>query len=398
MIRTALLALALFAAPTTASAAEFLTLGADGPSGAASISSDGRFVAFASEAGNLVPGDTNGASDVFVRDRLTGITTRISGGSGPSGAPSISGDGRIVAFVSRAPDLVPGDRNGRGIDVYVHDRVTGRTRRLTPAAGLYQSFDPSVCAEGRHVAFSAERVQPGEEPGDLVEAGPRRVYAAVLSTGRIGRVSVSSKERLAKGESGAPSISADGRYVAFESGAANLVRGDRNGKLDAFVRDRRRGTTVRASVSSREHGASDSSFEPALSADGRHVAFTSRARDLAPHDDDRATDIYVRDLRRGTTRRVSRGSAGASLTGWATAPSISADGDLVAFQLSPTDLVEQGDGPVGRVMVRKRMSRATWAADAPRSGFPALSADGRIVAFTAAAGDRPQVFADGPLR
>jgi len=294
--------------------------GADVASGAASVSADGRYVAFASEASTLVPGDVNGASDVFVRDRLTGTTTRVSGGSGPSGSPSISGDGRIVAFASRAPDLVPGDVNGRGLDVYLHDRATGVTHRLTPGAGLYESFDPSVSAEGGHVALAAERVQPGEEDGDLVEAGPRRVYVAVRSSGAVGRVSVSSQERPAKGESGAPSISADGRFVAFESGASNLVRGDRNRKGDVFVRDRRRGTTMRASVTSREHGASDSSYEPAMAAGGGHVAFPSRARDL------------------------------------------------------------------------------TWVPEAGRSGFPALSGDGRMVAFTSARTGRAEVYTDGPPR
>jgi Tol biopolymer transport system component len=235
---------------------------------------------------------------------------------------------------------------------------------------------------------------------------------AVLESGAVGRVSVSSRERLARGESGAPSISADGRHVAFESGAANLVAGDRNRRQDVFVRDRRRGTTVRASVSSRGRGSAENSFEPAISDRGRHVAFTSRARNLAPGDDDRATDVYVRDLLRRHTRRVSRGSAGQSLTGWATAPSISADGDLVAFQLSRTDLVEQGDGPVGRVMVRERSGRATatpgrtTGEPGRRSGFPALSADGRYVAFTSADPDYapgdlnggPDVFVNGPLR
>jgi len=402
---------------SAAAAVEPVTPGADGPSGAAAASSTGRYVAFASEAANLVPGDTNGSPDVFVRDRVTGVTERVSvaagGGqaNGTSGAPSISGDGRIVAFASRATNLGGADANGAGLDVFVHDRLTGRTTRLHAPGGLSQAFDPDVAAGGRHVAFSAERVTRNEE-GDLQEAGPRRVYVAVLTSGAVSRVSVSSRERPAEGESGAASISADGRYVAFDSTAANLVAGDRNRRQDVFVRDRRRGTTVRASISSRGRGASDNSYEPALSDDGRHVAFTSRARDLAPRDEDRATDIYVRDLDRRHTRRVSRGSAGRSLTGWATAPSISADGDLVAFQLSRTDLVEQGSGPVGEVLVRKRSARATVApprlAGGPgrRSGFPALSADGRFVAFTSAdadfaAGDvngSADVFVAGPLR
>jgi Tol biopolymer transport system component len=420
--------MALGLVPATASAE--VTRVSVGPGGqqataesaAPATTADGRFVAFASHAPDLVPGDTNGVADVFVRDRTAGTTSRVSvatGGAqagGISGAPSISADGRIVAFVSRAPDLTAGDPNGGGIDVFVHDRRTGRTMRLSPrreaaAQRGWISFDPAVSPDGGHVAFSAERVEAGDD-GELHEAGPRRVYVFTLHTGAISRISVSSREQAAKGESGAAAISDGGRYVAFESTAANLVPGDTNDKQDIFVRDRRRGETQRATLSSSERQARHSSFEPAISATGRHVAFTTRARDLAPGDLDRATDIYVRDRRKGTIRRVSRGSAGVSMTGWATAPSISSDGDLVAFQLSATDLVADGDGPVGRVYVRKRSHRATWEAGtlagtpAERSGFPALSADGRVVAFVSAdanlvAGDtngRPDVFTAGPLR
>jgi Tol biopolymer transport system component len=423
-----LVTIALGLVPAAASAqASRVSVGAGGEqatgeSGAAAPSADGRFVAFASDAPDLVPGDTNGVADVFVRDRVTGTTWRVSvttGGAqagGISGAPSISASGRIVAFVSRAQDLVPGDPNGAGIDVFVHDRQTGRTTRLsarreTAAQRAWISFDPAVSGNGAHVAFSAERLAAGDD-GEMHEAGPRRVYVHALHGGAISRVSVSSRERAAKGESGAPAISDDARYVAFESTAANLVPGDTNGKQDIFVRDRRRGTTQRASLSSSERQARYPSYEPAISATGRHVAFTTRAHNLAAGDLDGATDIYVRDRRKGTIRRASRGSAGASMTGWATAPSISADGDLVAFQLSATDLVADGDGPVGRVYVRKRSNRATWeartlaGAPAERSGFPALSADGRVVAFTSGATDlvagdtngRPDVFAAGPLR
>jgi Tol biopolymer transport system component len=324
---------------------------------------------------------------VFVRDLETGETSRVSvadggaEGAGISAAPSLSGDGRLVAFVSRAPNLVANDPNGTGLDVFVRDRADGRTVRLSPRrAGLWISFDPVVSRDGRFVAFAAERMTQGDD-GELHEDGPRRVFVRALRTGIVEAVAVSSRERAARGESGEPSISADGRFVAFTSSAANLVRGDTRGKQDVFVRDRRRGTTTRVSIGSSGRQGGFPSFEPAISASGRFVAFSTRSHNLERGDRDGATDIYVRDRRRGTTRRVSRG-----VTGWATAPAISGDGRLVAYQLSPTDLVADGEGPFGRVIVRDRRApeNHTPADGSARSGSPALASGGSLLAFTSA--------------
>ena len=170
------------------------------PAPNSAISGDGRFVAFVSAATNLVTGDNNNAADIFVRDRQAGTTTRVSvtstGGqaNGASSDPAISADGRYVAFVSRATNLVAGDTNGVR-DVFVHDRQTGATTRI----------------------------------------------------------SVNSSENQGNAESLAPSLSADGRYVAFASSASNLVTGDTNSTSDVFVRDRQAGTTTRVSVEQLRH-------------------------------------------------------------------------------------------------------------------------------------------------
>jgi WD40-like Beta Propeller Repeat len=210
-------------------------------SSVSSISGDGRYVAFYSNASNLVRGDTNNKYDAFVHDRRTGKTSRVSVRSngnqanGQTWSAEISGNGRYVAFYSRASNLVRGDTND-GADAFVHDRQTKATRR----------------------------------------------------------VSVNSNENQGNRASYFPSISKDGRYVAFFSGASNLVRGDTNSRFDVFVRDRQTGTTRRVSVSSNGDQGNRVSGWPAISADARHVAFQSNASNLVPGDTNNTYDLFVR--------------------------------------------------------------------------------------------------------
>jgi Tol biopolymer transport system component len=206
-----------------------------------SISADGRFVAFHSDASNLVAGDGNGTSDVFVRDRATGKTRRVSvssagaEGNGDSYASSISADGRFVAFHSNASNLVAGDGNGTS-DIFVHDRATGKTRRVSVssagAQGNGASYNPSISADGRFVAFHSNASNLVAGDGN----GTTDVFVHDRATGKTRRVSVSSAGAEGNGASYNPSISADGRFVAFESSASNLVAGDGNGTSDIFVR------------------------------------------------------------------------------------------------------------------------------------------------------------------
>jgi Tol biopolymer transport system component len=229
------------------------------------ISGNGRWVVFGGYASNLVANDTNALRDVFVRDREAGTTERVSVDSSGGQANdfswnfefAISADGRCVAFVSYASNLVQGDTN-QDEDVFVHDRATGITERV------------SVDSSGGQ-ANGGNRYVPG---------------------------------------SSQPSISADGQIVAFTSFADNLVPGDANGVSDVFVHDRSSGVTERVSVDSSGAEANGASDGPAISANGRFVAFTSAADDLVAGDTNQTYDVFVHDRATGTTERVSVDSLG----------------------------------------------------------------------------------------
>jgi Tol biopolymer transport system component len=286
-----------------------VTVAADGTwteegGGCGSISADGRYVAFWSYASNLVPGDTNGYPDVFVRDQQAGQTTRVSVSSAGtqansnSGSGSISADGRYVAFDSDASNLVPGDTNGMW-DVFVHDRQTGQTTRVSLASdgtqGNSGSRGPSISADGRYVAFwsYASNLVPGDTNGK------RDVFVHDRQTGQTTRFSVASDGTQGNGDSRGPSISADGRYLAFTSEASTLVPGDTSGGWDVFLHDRQTGQTTRVSVASDgTQGNGDSGFYGApssISADGRYVAFVSYASNLVPGDTNGCEDVFVHD-------------------------------------------------------------------------------------------------------
>jgi Tol biopolymer transport system component len=292
-------------------------------------------VAFVSEATDLVPGDTNGVNDVFVLDVQKGIRTRVSVDSAgnqanaatPLPEPAISGDSRFVAFVSNATNLVAGDSNNVA-DIFVHDRQTGATTRVSVNSSGGQanggSSDPVISPDGRYVAFVSNA-------GNLVIGdtnGKSDVFVHDRQTGVTARVSVNSSEEQGNAESINPSISADGRYVAFGSSASNLVTGDTNGVSDVFVRDRQTGATTRVSMNNTGTQGKNSSGQPSLSADGRYVAFTSEAGNLVPGDSNGTADVFVHDRQAEKTTRV--GVDGDS-------PSISGDGRFVAFRSYPLD-------------------------------------------------------------
>jgi Tol biopolymer transport system component len=287
------------------------------------LSADGRYVVFQSQAANLVADDTNGRLDVFVHDRETHQTTRVSVASngsqsnGDSFQPRVSPDGRFVAFTSQASNLVAGDTNGWP-DVFIHDRETGQTVRA------------SISSDGTQGDQASSFATP----------------------------------------------SADGRYVAFLSSASNLVPDDTNGVDDVFVRDLQTGQTARVSVSSTGAQANDRSVEPAMSADGRYVAFTSFASNLTTGDSSPNGGVFVHDRQSGETTRVS---AGLQVSG--TGPSLSADGRFVAFALSGND-----------VFVVDRLTGQTQpiAVGSSSSLRPQLSADGRFVSFSSSANLVPE--------
>ncbi len=363
----------------------------------ASISANGRYVAYSTEATDIVLDDNNNTWDVFVHDRVTGTTERVSvdaaggQGDGASYDPSISADGRYVAFWSLASNLVAEDTNGTW-DVFVHDRVTETTQRISVdaagAQGNGRSWDPSISADGRYVAYSSEAT-------NLVSGGSNGardtlVYDRVTATTE--RVSLDSAGAQVIGNTDAPSISADGRYVAFHTENA-LVAEDGNGKHDVYVRDRVEETTELVSVDLAGNAGDSHSFQPSISADGTYVAFYSLAGNLVSDDNNGFYDIFVRDRVARTTERVSVDSAGAEGDGDSSVPSISADGRYVAFYSVASKLVAGDTNGVQDEFVHDRATGRTARVSVDSAGaeangasfHPAISADGRYVAFASAA-------------
>ncbi len=367
-----------------------------GDSNIPSISADGRYVAFSSSASELVPGDTNDASDIFVHDVQTGETTRVStDGSGNEGndrsfTPSISDDARYVTFYSYASNLVSDDTNDAS-DIFVHDVQTGETTRVSTdgsgdeANGRSEAGIGSISADGRYVTFSS--TASNLVSGDGNEA--HDIFVKDLQTSETKRVSTDSSGNQVAGMSVTPSISDDGRYVAFSSYAWDLVPGDTNNSWDVFVKDLQTGETTRASVGSSgdQWAGSDS---PAISGDGRHVAFRS---DLGANNTG-AFDIYVHDLGTGKTDLVSVNMSGDQGNYSGGYPSINHDGRYVAFSSGAQDLVPD-DANIGGydVFVRDVQTGKTELVDRDSSGRqgafgnysaeqrPSISADGRYVAF-----------------
>jgi Tol biopolymer transport system component len=330
-----------------------------------SISPDGRDVAFNSRATNLVPGDTNGVSDIFVRDRQNGTTTRISKssagvqGDAESSDPSISPDGRYVAFNSRATNLVPGDTNGAW-DIFVRDRQTGTTLRVskntTGAQGNDASYSPSISSDGRFVAFdsTATNLVTGDTNGR------EDVFVRDRQNGTTARVSRNSAGVQGNDPSYSPSLSSDGRYVAFYSYASNLVAGDTNAAIDIFVRDRQVGKTTRVSKNTTGGQGNSGSYDPVITSDGRFVVFYSSATNLVPGDTNGVEDIFVRDRRTGTTTRVSTSSAGVQGDGDSSDSVISANGRYVAFVSAATNLVTGDTNGEEDIFVRDRWMGKTY--------------------------------------
>ena len=323
------------------------------------ISGDGRYVAFDSYASNLVPGDTNGDPDIFVHDRQTGVTKRVSVSSSGKQSNSysfsarISGDGRYVAFMSDASNLVPGDTNGES-DIFVHDRQTGATERVSVDSSGNQgnSFSefPSIKGDGRYVAF--ESFASNLVPGDT--NGWDDIFVHDRQTGVTTRVSVDSSGSQGNSPSNYPSISGDGRYVALMSWASNLVPGDPNGAQDVLVHDRQTGATERASVDSSGSQGDFDTIRGSISGDGRYVAFDSYATNLVPGDTNGWGDIFVHDRQTGVTTRVSVDSSGSQGNWDSSEPSISEDGRCVAFDSDASNLVPGDTNGAQDVFVRDR--------------------------------------------
>jgi RHS repeat-associated protein len=333
---------------------------ANGWSDAVAVSADGRYVAFDSSASNLVTGDTNAASDIFVHDRATGTTSRVSVDSSGAQAnsastfPAVSSDGRYVAFHSSATNLVTGDTNIRS-DVFIRDRTAGTTTRLSVDSSGAQATNgdsqyASISGDGRYVAFESGAINL--VPGDTNLFSD--VFIRDRTAGTTTRVSVDSSGAQGNNASIQSSVSADGRYVAFQSKSSNLVTGDTNGKYDIFVRDRTAATTTRVSVDSSGAQADKQSLDCAISGDGRYVAFTSEATNLVPNDTNLRQDIFLRDRTAGSTERISVSSSGAQASDGSWSSATSGGGRFVVYSSYATDLVSDDTNLKADVFIRDR--------------------------------------------
>lgn len=368
--------------------------------GQALISANGRFVAFDSSASNLVGNDTNNAWDVFVHDRQTHQTTRVSVASDgreanadarnqSERAPAISADGRFVAFRSAADNLVSGDTN-QSFDVFVHDRQSAQTTRVSVGSGGIEGDDHSsffsdiaISADGRYVVFES-----GATNWIAPDTNGNDIYRHDRQSGQTIRVSQSSAGVQANQGCLGPAMSADGRYIAFRSYADNLVSGDVGGLQDVFVHDVQTGTTIRASVGvGGVEGNDDSSDDVALSGSGRVLAWVSSANNLVANDNNNRADVFVRDLDAGTTTRVSVDSSGVEANDFSSQPALSFDGRYVAFWSQASNLVA-GDGNDWDVFVHDRSTGVTRLMSVGVGGaaagglVPTLSGDGFWIAFS----------------
>lgn len=311
------------------------------------MSRDGRYIAFISRSNKLVSNDFNTTPDVFVHDRQTGITELVSiSNTGQQQvanyySPSISDDGRYVAFVTDAQRLVPEDINFQ-LDAYVYDRQTDQIRRISvnPAnlGQVYYTTYYSVVlsGDGRYAVFPSDN--SGLVPTNL--NGKRHTFLYDMQAQTYTLVSINSDGVPANNNASGSVISYDGRFILFSSNATNLVPNDTNGWMDLFLHDRQTGETVRVNVSSSgEQAEWDGQLGGSVSDDGRYVAFSVRADNLVPYDTNNLSDVFLHDLQTKRTRRISVNPLGNQSNGSSGYPVISANGQYVAFLSGSSDLV-----------------------------------------------------------
>lgn len=353
-----------------------------------SISANGRWVAFTSCATNLVPGDTNLHADVFVHDRATGVTERVSvssegrQGNGPSLLGGISPDGRYVAFSSYADNLVAEDGNDRG-DTFIHDRRSGTTELVSLSSEGEQGNNDSGCGSvsrgGRYVAFSSYATNFHSDD-DLLMADAfvhdRKTRKTEHLADPVRPVVFGTGGGTSACGNGGSTISANGRFVLLTSVDANLVPADTNGSFDVFVFDRKTGRTERVSVYSDGSQGEGTSGTGALSADGRYVALWSNSRFFDQDSGDAATgntvppstsgdpDVFIYDRETKAVEWISVNDAGDEATGCRSGtgsdfgdskfPAVSSSGRFVAFESCATNLVPEDSNLAPDIFVRDR--------------------------------------------
>jgi Tol biopolymer transport system component len=347
------------------------------------FSPDGTKVAFASYAADLVPGDTNLAEDIFVKDLLTGEITRIAAGEHPVFSP----DGTKIAFASLTSDLVPGDTNGT-YDIFVKDLVTGALIRASSDASgngaNNYSYDPVFSPDGTKVAYysGASNLVPGDT-NNVYD-----VFVKDLVTGEVTLITTNSVGDLGNEESFSLEFSPDGSKIVFASLASNMTPGDTNDKLDIFVKDLATGAVTLVSSDAAGGPANDHSEHPLWSPDGTKVAFVSDASNLVPGDTNGSLDIFIKDLASGAITRVSTDAAGNQGDGDSGGAVFSQDGTKLAFWSLAGNLVPNDTNFNYDVFIKDlltggitRVSEIDGLQGNSMSLNPAFAPDGQSIAF-----------------
>lgn len=358
-----------------------------------SISHDGRFLSFYSLADNLVAGDDNGYTDVFLRDRETDTTSIVSrngstSGNGNSSLPYLSRSGEYITFRSEANNLVSSDLNGFG-DIFLYGKATGQIELVSNNSDGWQangeSFNSAISPDGRYIAFDSLA-------SNLVNNDGNNTYDIFLHDRHAGtteRITINSAGIEADGPSFDPTFSADGNTIVFYSFADNLVGGDNNGESDVFIYDMNSRSIELVSVNGNGEVGNSASVMPAISSDGRIVSFRSLASNFVPGDTNHTFDIFVRNLDKQAIQRVNISTGGSQATAPSLFSSISEDGTKVVFDSYANNLIpgdtnngsdiflhDLSSGEIARISVNSSDAEANQS-----SNLPVISGDGRYVAF-----------------
>ncbi|HEY9693877.1 MAG TPA: DUF4347 domain-containing protein, partial [Oculatellaceae cyanobacterium] len=370
------------------------------------VSDNGRYIAFVSDANNLVTGDTNAFGDVFVRDRSTGRTIRasvdIAGSQANSSSyypPSISSTGQYVAFFSHASNLVANDTNGQG-DIFVRDIIYNTTTRVSVAADGVQanasSSNVSISADSRYVVFKSAAtnlVANDTNAAEDIFVHDRNTGQTRLVSVGLGGVAANSSSNISNS-----AISDDGRYITFASSASNLVSNDTNNSPDVFVFDQTTGQISRVNIGQGgvQSNSSGGTMSPSISGNGQYIAFQSSASNLVANDTNNSEDIFVHDRTTAQTSRVSVTSTGQEVySGGSTtvSPKLSNDGRYVAFNSASSSLVAGDTNNTWDIFVSDRTTGSITRVNNNSTGNQAngessdlsIAGDGSYVVFGSSA-------------
>jgi Tol biopolymer transport system component len=389
------------------------------------LSADGRYLAFASKAANLVTGqpgltagDANGVSDIFLRDLVSRTTVLVSinkagtgSGGGASTSPSISADGRYVAFRSLAPNIDRTDIDTDAqADIYVWDRTTGIPVLASRSSGALGDKangacdNPDISADGRYVVFEStalnlDGLAVGGDDDDAVvdiyrrDLDPTSFQLTELVSRRSTVLAVPGLK--GNGDSNRSRISGDGRYVVFDSGASNLVTNagdggpDSNSTRDCFMRDMVAEVTRRVSLTSAAGDPNNQSDAPSISGDGRYVVYRSNASNIHPDDDGPENDIFLYDTQSGVIIICSQHTFGTQAGNSCNFPVITNDGQFIVFQSGSSAMVNGDNNNRTDIYRHNRLTRETERLSVTTYGLelngdsqrPSVSSNGLYVAF-----------------